>query len=151
MTAPRRNVITAAVPADAPEIARLEAACFSAPRSEAAILSEIGQPERYLLLVCKRQGQLEGYVGLEYVLDEGYITDLGVFAKYRRHGVGSELLRELERRGKELKLRFLTLEVRPSNLAAVSLYRGRGYQEAGRRKDFYASPREDALLMTKWL
>jgi len=151
LSAPRRYFITSAVPADAPEIARLEAACFQEPRSEAAILSEIGQPERYLLLVCKRQGQLEGYVGLEYVLDEGYVTDLGVFAKYRRHGIGSELLRELERRGRELKLRFLTLEVRPSNIAAVSLYRSRGYQEAGRRKDFYRSPREDALLMTKWL
>jgi len=41
--------------------------------------------------------------------------------------------------------------VRPGNIAAVSLYRSRGYQEAGRRRDFYRSPREDALLMTKWL
>lgn len=153
MSAPRRDLvqITDAVPADAPEIARLEAACFSAPRSEAAILSEIGQPERYLVLVCKRQGQLEGYVGLEYVLDEGYITDLAVFAKYRRHGIGSELLREMERRGRELNLRFLTLEVRPSNAAALGLYRSRGYQEVGRRRGFYSDPREDALLMTKYL
>lgn len=143
--------IAPARPADAADIARLEAACFSAPRSEAALLTEIGQPERYLLLVCKRQGRLEGYVGLEYVLDEGYITDLGVFAQYRRHGVGRELLRELERRGRALGLRFLTLEVRPSNAAALGLYRALGYQEAGRRRDFYTAPREDALLLTKYL
>lgn len=143
--------ITPARPADAGAIAKLEAACFSAPRSEAALLTEIGQPERYLLLVCKRQGRLEGYVGLEYVMDEGYITDLGVFAKYRRHGVGSGLLRELERRGRALGLRFLTLEVRPGNAAALGLYRVLGYQEVGRRKDFYTAPREDALLLTKYL
>lgn len=146
-----RTEITKARPADAGEIARLEAACFSTPRSESAILDEIAQPERYILLACKRQGQLWGYVGLEHVLDEGYITDLAVFPNYRRHGVGTALLLELERRGKELGLRFLTLEVRPSNAAALGLYRSLGYWEAGRRRGFYQSPREDALLMTKWL
>ena len=109
-----------AAPGDAGELARLEKVCFSCPRSEAALLSEIAQPERYLLLACKRQGVLEGYVGLE-------------------------------RRGQGMGLRFLTLEVRPSNAAALGLYRGLGYWEAGRRKDFYTGPREDALLMTKYL
>ena len=146
-----RREPAAALPADAGEIARLEAACFPHPRSAEAVLSEISQPERYLLLVLKGQEGLEGYVGLEYVLDEGYITDLAVFPKYRRCGVGSELLRELERRGRELALRFLTLEVRPGNAAALGLYRAMGYWEAGRRKDFYTDPREDALLMTKYL
>ena len=140
-----------ALPADAAALSRLEAECFPHPRSEAAILSEIGQPERYLLLTCKVQGRLEGYVGLEYVLDEGYITDLAVFSRCRRRGVGTALMRELERRGRELGLRFLTLEVRAGNLAALELYRGLGYQEAGRRAGFYTDPREDAVLMTRWL
>ena len=61
------------------------------------------------------------------------------------------LRRELERRGRELGLRFLTLEVRPSNAAALGLYRGMGYREEGRRRDFYTDPREDALLLTKYL
>lgn len=143
--------IAPALPADAGELARLEAECFAHPRSEAAIFSEISQPERYLLLTYKIQGRLEGYVGLEYVLDEGYITDLAVFPKYRRYGVGTALMRELERRGRGLGLRFLTLEVRAGNLAALGLYRGLGYQEAGRRPGFYTDPREDAVLMTRWL
>lgn len=140
-----------AVPADAAELVRLETECFAHPRSEAAILSEIGQPERYLLLTYKIQGRLEGYVGLEYVLDEGYITDLAVFSRYRRRGVGTALMRGLERRGRELGLRFLTLEVRAGNLAALGLYRGLGYQEVGRRVGFYTDPKEDAVLMTRWL
>lgn len=143
--------IASALPADAAALARLEAECFAHPRSEAAILSEIGQPERYLLLTCKAQGQLQGYVGLEYVLDEGYVTDLAVFFSCRRRGVGAALMRELERRGRELKLRFLTLEVRAGNLAAVGLYRGLEYQEVGRRPGFYTEPKEDAVLMTRWL
>ena len=141
-----------AAPGDAGELARLEKVCFSCPRSEAALLSEIAQPERYLLLACKRQGVLEGYVGLEHVLDEGYLTDVAVFPEHRRQGLARGLLRALAARGREtLGLSFLTLEVRPGNLAAVELYRAEGYQEAGRRKNFYSDPREDALLMTKYL
>lgn len=143
--------ISPALPADGSELSRLEAECFSHPRSEAAILSEIGQPERYLLLTCKAQGRLQGYVGLEYVLDEGYITDLAVFSSCRRRGVGTALMRELERRGQGLGLRFLTLEVRAGNLAALGLYRGLGYSEVGRRVGFYTEPKEDAVLMTRWL
>ena len=143
--------IATALPGDAGELARLEAACFAHPRSEAAILGEIGQPERYLLVTAKQAGELLGYAGLEYVLDEGYLTDVPVFPDRRRCGVGQGLLRELERRGRLLRLRFLTLEVRPSNLAAVRLYISLGYEEAGRRRGFYTDPREDALLMTKYL
>lgn len=149
-----RNIaeLAGATPGDAEEIARLEAVCFSHPRSEAALLSEISQPERYVLVVMKSQkGLVKGYAGMEYVLDEGYITDVAVFPDRRRCGVGTALLQELERRARRLKLRFLTLEVRPGNLAAVRLYISLGYEESGRRRGFYTDPREDALLMTKYL
>ena len=141
--------IATALPGDAGELARLEAACFAHPRSEAAILGEIGQPERYLLVTAKQAGELLGYAGLEYVLDEGYLTDVAVFPAVRHQGVGRSLLLELERRGRALGLSFLTLEVRAGNATAIALYLG--YEEAGRRRGFYTDPREDALLMTKYL
>ena len=143
--------IATALPGDAGELARLEAACFAHPRSEAALLGEIGQPERYLLVAAKQAGELLGYAGLEYVLDEGYLTDVAVFPAVRRQGVGRSLLLELDQRGRELGLSFLTLEVRAGNAAAIALYRSLGYKEAGRRRGFYTDPREDALLMTKYL
>ena len=46
-------------------------------------------------------------------------------------------------------LAFLTLEVRPSNAAAIALYQGFGFQEAGRRKNYYDLPKEDALILTR--
>ncbi len=143
--------IATALPGDAGELARLEAACFAHPRSEATLLGEIGQPERYLLVTAKQAGELLGYAGLEYVLDEGYLTDVAVFPAVRRQGVGRSLLLELDQRGRELGLSFLTLEVREGNAAAIALYRSLGYEEAGRRRGFYTAPREDALLMTKYL
>ena len=46
-------------------------------------------------------------------------------------------------------LAFLTLEVRPSNAAAIALYQGFDFQEAGRRKNYYDLPKEDALILTR--
>ena len=57
--------------------------------------------------------------------------------------------RGLETRFGQAHLAFLTLEVRPSNQAAVALYCKHGFQEAGRRKDYYQDPTEDALLLTR--
>ena len=46
-------------------------------------------------------------------------------------------------------LAFLTLEVRPSNSAAIALYRSFGFEEAGRRRNYYDLPKEDALILTR--
>lgn len=46
-------------------------------------------------------------------------------------------------------LAFLTLEVRPSNAAAIALYTRFGFREAGRRRNYYDLPREDALILTR--
>ena len=135
-----------------PQIAALERECFSDPWSERLLEDALFDTQAcFIVAEDGEEGNVLGYAGLHAVLDEGYITDLAVFSRCRRHGVGTALLRELERRGRALGLRFLTLEVRPSNAAALGLYRGMGYWEEGRRRDFYTSPREDALLLTKYL
>jgi ribosomal-protein-alanine N-acetyltransferase len=46
-------------------------------------------------------------------------------------------------------LAFLTLEVRASNQSAIGLYLKHGFEEVGRRKNFYADPQEDAIIMTR--
>ena len=43
----------------------------------------------------------------------------------------------------------MTLEVRSSNQPAINLYKKLGFTEAGTRKNFYAKPVEDAIIM--WL
>ena len=48
------------------------------------------------------------------------------------------------------RLAFLTLEVRSSNAAAIALYRGFGFREVGRRRNYYDLPKEDALILTKY-
>lgn len=93
-------------------------------------------------------GGLLGYAGLHVVLDEGYIDNIAVDPNARRHGVADELLDVFCRFG-AANLAFLTLEVRASNEPAIALYRKHGFEEAGRRKDYYTKPKEDAVIMTR--
>ena len=60
------------------------------------------------------------------------------------------LLQVFDDFAKGSRLAFLTLEVRPSNAAAIALYRGFGFREAGRRRNYYDLPKEDALILTKY-
>lgn len=129
------------------EIARLEELCFSEPWSEEGILEAYRCGTKFF--VAETGDRLLGYIGIKAVVDEGYITNIAVFPRYRRKGVAKALLNKVFAFAKEKRLSFVSLEVRPSNTAAVALYQKTGFKEEGRRKDFYRLPREDALIMTK--
>ena len=92
-----------------------------------------------------------GYVGMMFVLDEGYISNVAVSPEHRRQGIASALIGELLRRAEELRLSFVTLEVRESNAPAIALYERFGFAPVGRRKGYYDAPKEDAILMTRFL
>ena len=131
-----------------PQIAALERACFSTPWTEAMLEEELFNPQASFIVAEDGEGSILGYAGLHAVLDEGYIDNIAVEEAARRHGVGDALLDVFCRFG-QAHLSFLTLEVRASNAPAIALYRKHGFQEAGRRKDYYQDPTEDALLLTR--
>jgi len=128
-------------------IAALEAQCFSHPWKEQMLEEELFNPQASFLVAEGRDGEVLGYAGLHVILDEGYITNIAVDEQYRRQGVAGALLDVFCRFG-AAHLAFLTLEVRASNAPAIFLYKSRKFQKAGRRKDYYDLPREDAILMS---
>ena len=130
-----------------PQIQRIEQQCFSVPWTAPMLHMQLA-PDSHVFLTAETENTVVGYVGMLYVLDEGYISNIAVRPDYRRRGAAEALLRTLEARGRALMLRFLTLEVRESNAAAVALYQKCGYRVAGRRKNYYEKPTEDALIMT---
>lgn len=135
---------------DIPAIARLEKLCFSAPWSEDALRETMAR-EQALFLVAEACGEVRGYIGSYYVLDEGYITNVATDPEYRRRGIGRALVTELAERGRALSLSFWTLEVRVSNESAIALYKSMGFESVGRRPRFYSDPCEDAELMTLYI
>ena len=128
----------------------LERKCFSVPWTRQQLRCELPD-ERHEFLVAEQNDTLLGYVGMMHVLDEGYISNVAVAPEARRQGVASALIKEMINRANMLVLAFLTLEVRASNEPAVALYKSFGFEPVGCRKNYYEQPREDAIIMTKYL
>jgi [ribosomal protein S18]-alanine N-acetyltransferase len=83
------------------------------------------------------------------IVDEAHITILAVHPDYRHQGFGQLLLWGLLRSAVDRELARATLEVGVTNTAAIQLYEQFGFQTAGRRKKYYATTGEDALILWK--
>ena len=132
------------------ELERLERICFSRPWSKRMLGEELENQCAAFLVAEDENGTVLGYAGLLVMLDEGYITNVAVFPEYRRLGVAAKIIDVYMNFAAANNLAFLTLEVRPSNEAAIALYRRFGFEEVGRRKNYYDLPKEDALILTRY-
>ena len=133
------------------DIARLEQICFSRPWSRRMLAEELeNQCAAFLVALEPGTDKVIGYAGLLVMADEGYIANVAVFPEYRRRGVAEQIIQVFCDFAQGNHLAFLTLEVRPSNAPAISLYNSFGFEEVGRRKNYYDLPREDALILTRY-
>ena len=133
-----------------PQIEEIERECFSRPWTAEQLSGQM-RDVQHEFIAAVDDGRVLGYVGLMYVLDEGYISNVAVHPAARRQGIGDALIDALAAKAEELELAFLTLEVRESNTPAIALYSKHGFHPVGKRKNYYDAPKEDAVLMTCYL
>lgn len=133
-----------------PQIAALERQCFSRPWTEQMLTEELENPLASFIVAVGDNQQVLGYAGMSVVAGEGYIDNVAVDPDYRLQGIAQDLLNVFIRFGRAHQLAFLTLEVRASNEPAKRLYMKQGFEQVGRRKDYYDDPKEDALILTKY-
>ena len=128
----------------------VERLCFSDPWSRQAFEGELSglNPCVYFVAEDSETEKICGYMGVWHILDEGHITNVAVHPDYRRMGIGRRLVETTLLDGRQKGVYNFTLEVRVSNEAAQSLYKGLGFEPAGLRKRYYADG-EDALIL--WL
>lgn len=131
-----------------PQVAALEKLCFSDPWSENSVASELKNPLS-LWLVALDGDAVAGYVGSQSVMGESDMMNIAVDPNYRRQGVAAALIEELVLQLKQNDNHCLTLEVRASNEPAVKLYEKLGFDQIGRRPNYYRNPKEDALILRK--
>ncbi len=136
--------------AELTQLSEIERACFSQPLTIGQLASLVKQDTTNFFAVCE-DGTREpvGSIWLQAVLDEGYIGNVAVRPEFRRRGAASALLAGIDEFALRKRLRFVTLEVRASNKAAIALYEKHGYIMKGIRRGYYSNPKEDAHLMTK--
>lgn len=103
--------------------------------------------------IYEQDGKLLGYAMMMFVLDEMHLLNICIAPEGQGKGLGSRLLKTLERIARSGKAETCFLEVRQSNFSAIRLYLNAGFNEVGLRKGYYpaAFGREDAIVMAKTL
>lgn len=131
-----------------PLIADLEAKTFANPSSEST-LHHLLDTDGAKLVICIEDGKLLSYCSAVFVLDEVQILNVATAPEYKKQGFAKEVIGFLINESKKSGMLSISLEVRVSNVPAISLYNGFGFFVAGTRKDFYVNPRENAFVMIK--
>jgi ribosomal-protein-alanine N-acetyltransferase len=135
--------------ADLPQVIALERRAFPTPWSLAMFVLELSKPSSVCLAAVTGSGTgpqtLVGYLVCSRYADVWHLMNIAVDPPMLRQGIASALIeRLLEVAGPG---ESYTLEVRPSNPAAIALYRRFGFEPAGMRPRYYADTGEDALIM----
>lgn len=136
--------------ADLAAVLRIERASFAVPWTPATFLGLLRRPDAHLL-VAETDAALVGYAAVWIVLEQAELGDIAVADGWRRQGIGSRLLQAVLELVERHGVRELFLEVRVSNDEAQRLYARHGFAEVGRRRNYYARPREDALVLRRWI
>lgn len=131
---------------DAEAVAELELKCFAMPWSRADFFREV-KNELAEYVVCELDKKIVAYAGAWVSFEQAEVMHVAVEPSLRGQGIGTLIFGELIKAVKERGATSITLEVRPSNKAAIKLYENFGLKSVGRRKNYYLDNNEDALIM----
>ena len=143
---PTDVVLNDAAEEDIDKITILEAEGIKHPWSREEITDLIVNDKKRAVVARTSDGDVVGYCGASFVLDEGEIGNLCVSGKYRREGIATKIMDKLL---SDLKVSGVTkvfLEVSSTNEPAIRLYEKVGFVKYGSRKDYYGAG-DDALLL----
>jgi ribosomal protein S18 acetylase RimI-like enzyme len=123
-----------ATAADAPDLARLNAAFNDAHEAPEALAARLADPQRVETpFVAEAGGHIVGFAGLRIVPSVFYpdqhaeLTELYVEPAYWRRGLGKALIAHVERLARERGASQLVVLTNPANLPAQALYRRMGF------------------------
>ena len=132
---------------DLDAIERIELASYPTPWSRSMFASELAKQSSLSIAAVTPDERLVGYLVLSRYVDAWHVMNVAVDPEHRRLGIASAMLRRLFEVTRGDAERGYTLEVRVSNLAAISLYESFGFESRGVRRGYYTDNREDALIM----
>ena len=133
---------------DLEELAALERRCFPQPWTTAQLKKALGL-SRFQAHGVRIRGRLAAYLTFYVTIDEMEIVNLAVVPELRRRGLGRKLLQSVLQVVDKMGIEYAFLEVRASNVPAVSLYAAHGFVQTGVRRRYYPDNHEDALVMTR--
>lgn len=123
-------------------ISALEKECFSLPWNETSV-QELFDKDSSCSYTARVNDEFAGYILAENICGDINLYRVSVKNEFRRLGIGTALIDRLRSQSADM----ISLEVRKSNMNAISLYKKLGFTIEGERKDFYEQPVEDAYVM----
>ena len=133
---------------DIPELAGLDSRCFGNPWSEEAFRGDLNGPRKAVYEgAFNSKGEMIGFAGAVWILDEGEINRVAVHPLYRTRGIGGACLTRVLKELQKEKLDRILLEVREANRSAITLYKNSGFRVISKRKNYYQDTGENALIM----
>ncbi len=135
---------------DLDDLLQVEKGSFSHPWTKQMFMDELKNTfaEYWIIRV---DGKLVAYGGFWHIADESHVTNIAVDPDYRHLGLGTLMVEHIINRSREKGVKGVTLEVRPSNTRAITLYENAGFQQRGRRPHYYEDNGEDAIIMWRML
>ena len=135
---------------DVPVLVGIEKDIYpESPWSAAQFREELfGVPKTRKYIVALDDNEIIGYAGIALAGDVADIHTLTVLPAFRRRGIASHMLKELEEWATHKGVANFMLEMREGNAEAQPLYEKYGYQVISRRDNYYA-PGIHALIMRK--
>ena len=128
---------------------RLEQKLFPNPWPKSFFKHDL-QSRGTIAFVVEGEDSLIGY-SIASCKDQGlHVTNIAVDTAHQRHGIGSRLMQKLERIAMDRGCRYVYLEVRTNNLAAIDFYKHLYYTIAYTRQHYYIDG-DDAYVMEKEL
>jgi len=136
-------------PADLTAVMEIETRSFPNPWHESTFRGEIQhRPISFpLVIVHSALNRVIGYIIFWVIGEEAQINNIAVHPDFRRLGIGERVLRQVIQQLRSSGALMVTLEVRPSNIGAQTLYRKLGFRMIGIRKGYYTNPPEDAFVL----
>ncbi len=133
---------------DVENVVRLEALSYGEHHwSKESFYNELNNNLAHYYCAVDENDTLLGYAGCWHIFDEAHITTLSVHPDHRKKGVAQHLIFSIIDDCYKNKIKYITLEVRESNIAAISLYEKNGFKSIGTRKNYYQDNNENALIM----
>ncbi len=129
----------------------LERAAYSHPWSEASLISAVEDPEVDVLVLRDARNALATHCIFQVVAGELHLHNLAVAPGLRRLGLARFAVELVHGLAVRRRARVAFLEVREGNAAARGLYAAMGYEPIGRRRGYYETPFEDALVLSRRL
>jgi ribosomal-protein-alanine N-acetyltransferase len=134
---------------DLAEVRTIETLSFPNPWSDNTFRGEIqNESISFPMVVVEKPGErVIGYIIYWHIREDVQVNNIAVHPDFRGRGIAEALMRHVIDKVRANGATFMTLEVRVSNDAAVTLYRKLGFEVLGTRKNYYTNPDEDAYMM----